>query len=770
MSKFVDLPIDQRYYASLRIIGKQPVPYTSTMNGANINGSIVAVECPQDYLMTYSWQCENGDSINASQVCDGVNDCLTKEDEYKLLCKGSEPWFIRMIRITSLSFYITGFIISFTRWMVTKKKKCQATKISGLVSHLDDIGAELNEAFKVVRSTCKRLQRNTKKSSIEDPASIELAPFIQLYKAFHSKSSIHISKLCAIIEDISEDEKYYKSCAELIDLINLLENQQFHEDNVRGSHCLEKMLALDYNNAERFIDIRERTDFCSNLLTSLKSRIRNRLGNSVYSNVCDYGSIGLCIGMALRFITMFYADIYYDCSFGTALDHIHTNFFQTKDKLKFISMMNINVVKYYYVAVGAASLIAIHIFNGMNLEAMQGHPKSKVEQILSKICMLFPAHTLGIEMTRTTIAHIQAKAEFRSVVKKAMEENDEQDHFIAQYWQTKIKMKRNTDDLMNIRKIFLGVAMLEVSIEGVPQLLVVISLLLSILTTDYGRMKVVFDNVLHELMGIRSSALYAIVLFLAINKFLGNAYSLARNTEYPMSLGLPSFLLILTSSSILLWSRFSVLGILLSTSPHLYPIVAVLEILIIVLVCKATSTPVTLMEQILPCSLSVANFKNAKKNTENVCAKRYPRLFVVASLHYLHLICIYIPVYAVLSSVKGLSSYASTHTQDLHLKALIFYVLGGIVYLMLMILNEQFFRRWKVLKDIPVTQTDSELVEEEGLQKKMPLKVEKETDLIGTGNKKIAGNKIGMVDPIVPESSFMQRNKESIQQKVSEQR
>ena len=85
-TKFGDLPIDQKFNTSIRIVGFQSVPLKSSIEMTNHK---ITIDCTQKYLVTYSWQCDDDSSIEASLVCNGYADCPHGEDEDSILCKGS---------------------------------------------------------------------------------------------------------------------------------------------------------------------------------------------------------------------------------------------------------------------------------------------------------------------------------------------------------------------------------------------------------------------------------------------------------------------------------------------------------------------------------------------------------------------------------------------------------------------------------------------------------------------------------------------------------
>ena len=189
MVRYINLPIDQRYLVSLRIVGKQTVPYISSVNKYNkvtINSSLVTIDCPQANLMTWSWQCENGASINASAVCNLQRDCTDNSDEQKVLCKGTDPRYLKITKYVSLSLFTCGFIVFLIRLLLKKlvRKKLVGNKtleITGSMEGTAELNAETEEALNIVRKTCKQ-RVATRKNKLEEHSSTELESFKDFYR------------------------------------------------------------------------------------------------------------------------------------------------------------------------------------------------------------------------------------------------------------------------------------------------------------------------------------------------------------------------------------------------------------------------------------------------------------------------------------------------------------------------------------------------------------------------------------------------------------
>ena len=118
---------------------------------------------------------------------------------------------------------------------------------------------------------------------------------------------------------------------------------------------------------------------------------------------------------------------------------------------------------------------------------------------------------------------------------------------------------------------------------------------------------------------------------------------------------------------------------------------------------------------------------------------------------------IYLPLYLILNFVEGFEMFASSHTNLIHLAALICYLLVGILYALLMAYYEKYANRWTILEsDLSAAITSdatghgnensSEAEETEGIRLlENPSKGYKPT---------------GGVDPIRPDQTFMEENRQ----------
>ena len=143
----------------------------------------------------------------------------------------------------------------------------------------------------------------------------------------------------------------------------------------------------------------------------------------------------------------------------------------------------------------------------------------------------------------------------------------------------------------------------------------------------------------------------------------------------------------------------AILAVLLSTSPYLYPIVALSEMILVYCACKISNSSSNVIDQLLPCLFSVANWIDTNGSQETFGNLRKRRIWIIITLHYLNLTFIYLPFYIVLNYVPSLSIFASKHSNSLHLTVLLVYLFCGVVYVLLMLFQEKFAKRWHILSE-----------------------------------------------------------------------
>ena len=530
--KSLDLPIDQKYYTSIRIVGFQELPDRSRRSTMKRGRTKITIDCPQTELLTYSWQCNDNVSIQASLVCDGEANCQNKEDEDPLLCLGSIPWLMAIISYSSLTFYFLGFVVYGVKRVLRYINKKEVVIESFQSNETEEDCLFWENAFKDVRTLCRETINQKPDGNFFPEGSTKLEPFIKLVTNCHSEGPRSIQRLCKIILDISREDEYQEVCYKLTDMIKSLENITLHHNNKDGSQCLKNSLSIDFRTANKFLDAQERDQFFSTKTAYIVSLLKDCFGTQ-YGNMMYYGSISLCILTAFKFVTNYHLDVYYDINFVSALDHIHKNFLLTDEKLKQSGNMDIGAVKYYYTGTSLLSYLVTFIYN-LNYQKLHKYGECSLpEFILERIFLFFPAHCIAIRMMEVSLHYILENYNLKRIIKELMEEkkqstNEEEQqerqstNVIKNYFRKIQHLQKIWDDLLIARKIILGGVLIEVGIEGIPQFLVMFSIWISQVKNDFGQLRVIFDHQLKHFLGIDSYILYWLILILTIIKFMGN--------------------------------------------------------------------------------------------------------------------------------------------------------------------------------------------------------------------------------------------------------
>ena len=116
---------------------------------------------------------------------------------------------------------------------------------------------------------------------------------------------------------------------------------------------------------------------------------------------------------------------------------------------------------------------------------------------------------------------------------------------------------------------------------------------------------------------------------------------------------------------------------------------------------------------------------------------------------------IYVPLYLVLNYVEMFQSFASTHSNYMHLMALTCHVLAGILYLLPMVLYEKLINRWIILTKCPFKET----IEYNGDESINNSPSERSKDEQFLKNRCKESKPSGRVDVIRPNLTFMEENK-----------
>ena len=93
--KTLDLEINERFLVIARVYGRFE---TSLKNSAKA----ITFSCKQPSLFTLEWQCKNNRSINASVICNSIDNCGDNSDESAKLC---------MVEIKTIWYFITSYLI-----------------------------------------------------------------------------------------------------------------------------------------------------------------------------------------------------------------------------------------------------------------------------------------------------------------------------------------------------------------------------------------------------------------------------------------------------------------------------------------------------------------------------------------------------------------------------------------------------------------------------------------------------------------------------------
>ena len=293
--KTLDLEINERFLVIARVYGRFE---TSLKNSTKA----ITFSCKQSSLFTLEWRCNNNRSINASLICNSIDNCGDNSDESAKLC---------MVEIKTIWYFVTSYLIlsiaanlitSIIRFRDDIKNKTDEEmikemgknerKLNNLEEH-DPLKSREEDIFQTVLICSKNIQKRIDNGEEITNKDEDLNKILELFLFQHHfndqiqhklkydlrAKSLH--KFISTLRNIRENQEFCKSVELIVDKIHELEHKVFHSTIEESGDFVKDILKSDYSSSEFYISVRERNGFFGKIKGKTARLFHNFFGQNV---------------------------------------------------------------------------------------------------------------------------------------------------------------------------------------------------------------------------------------------------------------------------------------------------------------------------------------------------------------------------------------------------------------------------------------------------------------------------------------------------------
>ena len=726
------LPINEKFRAILRVFG--------TAKGNHSFGN-VTFDCPVSFEVdTKRWFCNSMMMIKSSGVCNGTKECDDGSDEDEYMCKGSNNRLLVISRCVNIAILVLGYMLSVLHLpFVTLKRSCATPNEGNEKNDVETSAAGDTEFFKLVYRVCKEFEEWNNVGTVEGPTKEDFKDIIKNYKILHKENRLEKLRMAKhAIKNLSLSDSFYYTCMEIADALNRLEHEELHQHHQNANECIRSILTehrphANCDNCGKicstcdrqqtnwvvpnfFIQSRERHE----CMGRFKRFIRVNLGPTSYRRIAIAISVTSTALLFLIDTVAPYYDSHMDLSFSSAINHIEHYFIRSDSKSKEVSDIDLTNTKYYYYIVSILSSLILTIFYGFNLSVITRHRESMIASIstfgcvkLADLCsclsVFFPYHCLALEFANIQYRKLNKEFKMRSALKKIdlKENNVKQTQKILIAIRLQKDLSKTVAFESDLNRIIVGSFMINILVEGMPQLMVMGSLLVSELTVGFGPLRTIFENVLTTYLGTPPTTSFVLMATLQIIKIGVGVIGIFSSFAFGLDIGFVGGTMKLLAVLCLMTSKLFLVTLQFCQTPYVYGLVTIAEFMIALSFCKITQKKVNLMEDILPIvvspALHVTGHKVARHSkSESLkfqCLLKWDGTPSIVILYFAYLILAYLPIQYVLQIPQIEELLQIPEKQDVMQGytnyAMIGYVMSIIPFLALRGIFYQFGTRWR---------------------------------------------------------------------------
>ena len=708
ITKHISLRIDSSYLGILRVYGKKADNQTSL----DTEEKFLTLDCPQNFgndarLITKTWKCLDGHIIHAENVCDARPNCPDSSDELPTLCKGIPDPLDEGLSDFFIAILILGFI-SFVTYLILSsygisypKSTIEMDESDELpdVDHCDEIKesfVQMNKVFSTIDVDAEKSDVDMLNNRITQEGITSLKG---TYRKYHDRGLAQQLVFYETVHDFSMHPAYKDSCSTLMDHI-AIEKEDIHLKTLDRPKCTEQFLRKNLEIASFYFDVYDRNGFFSRLKRKILY-IPEWIFGSKFPEITFYASIIITIGLAIKNVVTQYLDTIVDMKIYSSLQHVTENFVGDKEKFAQMSNLPLHEMSYAYLLFGLLSHIGYYIIYIMDFKCIFKTKNSKSQKILFGLSVFFPLHFVTLELARTMAQVIQMRYGLQIILPISTKNEGDIENAAENYVTYRREIKGKMNRIMTIRNTLMKMLIVETLIENLPQLMIIVTFMISELTSGSGKLLMIVKDGLVNYFGGNLIFLCLVIIFLHLNKFGFALLTIHGRMEYPFSNGMKGNLIILASVVIMIGGKIFLLTTALSHATPLYPIYIILELGIATIYCKATGIRLDLMETILPSAISPSFIYIGNNDDKPKSEKEKLKLYTIVKLHFLNLILAYVPMYALTQSVESLNAFQSSFSPIVHVIFTLTYLASIGLYLLIDLIFKKFGSPWRYLEEAP---------------------------------------------------------------------
>ena len=663
--KPLDLEINERFLVIARVYGR----FENTLKSST---KAITFSCKQSSLFTLEWKCDDGRYINASLVCNTIPDCEDKSDESKKLC---------MLEIESLWFFVTSYlslsiivnlIASIIRFRDDRKNEIDEELIKEIddterkmnnLGQRDPIDGKENDVFQTIFVCSKNIQERINNGDEITKKDEDLNKILELFMFQHHfndkiehqlrndlrAKSLH--KLIFTLRNIRESQEFSKSVELIVDKIHELEHRVFHSTKEESGDFVKDILKSDYSTSEFYISVRERNGFFGKIKQKTATLFHKCFGQ----NVILASSVIITLMLSIKDIVIRYYNMYIDIIIGAGIHHVRNNFITSIGKSRLIEFLDLNVLRYYYPSLCIVNMLLIHLYYFKVYKKFSFYGPRRMQKIITLISFVFPFTFIVMENCRALIIQLIAKQKMANYIQtKAKATQNDQNQ---KYFEMAKELRDNDKYSKEIFSILITCLVIQMVGETLPQVITVISFLITEYYNDFGPLKYLFMISLVKNIGINAPALCFVLVGINIAKLSTFALGFDRLTQHPMNIGIIGSILRLASMSMLIWSKIFLCGVIVRLRPYSYPALLFLEFSFITIHSKLTQTKTDYFFSVLPATFSACLFNNENTKPNFWWLRRYFGVLNSIIIHYGVGLLIYFPVFYTFNQINYQFTY-----------------------------------------------------------------------------------------------------------------
>ena len=195
--------------------------------------------------------------------------------------------------------------------------------------------------------------------------------------------------------------------------------------------------------------------------------------------------------------------------------------------------------------------------------------------------LVLPYHFMAMQFVSTEYRKMKKEDEMKEVLATAdliKDSDEEQEEGIRSFLKLQRKLEKILSFKAELKRIIVGSFMINLLAEGVPQLIVMTSLLVSQLSseTEFGRLRTIFENALEEYIGVPGKVLFILMMTLQIIKIDFSLMTIFSGRTFGLGIGFIGGILQFLALTLLVFPKVILVSLQFYQAPYVYGLVVVL--------------------------------------------------------------------------------------------------------------------------------------------------------------------------------------------------